>query len=79
MQTNHSMHSQDISVSPQELLLLPIFMHMSRSGIYYKYHSIKRHVKRAPHLPLRISDLAHYLEEPIDTVLIQLKRKKMVG
>ncbi len=67
MRVNHLLLT-NLSVNPQELLRLPIFIHMSRSGIYYKYHAIKKHVGRAKHLPLRVGDVADYLEEPVDRV-----------
>ncbi len=72
----------NLSVSPQELLKIPLFMHMSRSGIYYKYHGIKQHVNRAKHLPLRVLDIALFLEEPAERVgewLGHAGDRKLVG
>ena len=64
----NQMNLPNLSVSPQELLKLPLFSHMSLSGIYYKYHTIKRHVHRPKHLSLRVIDLSIYLDESSDRV-----------
>lgn len=60
-------------LAPKELALIPDFMHLSQSALYYQYNKIKKHYGKGKGQRISVWEFAEYAGVPEGRVLEILK------